>query len=106
MDTDDLFNDEDLDAAIARPGGAKAAAAGPPAAAKQQPAELLQSMDGLSARERNQAKRRAKALARAEGGGGGGRGECQAQGACVCVRTHVPGAHTQCTLSCVLECGA
>jgi len=76
MDTDNLINDDDLDIEIKRtPSGLSgkggAAAAGASAVPKQQPAELLQSMEGLSARERNQAKRRAKAMARGEGSGRG-----------------------------------
>ncbi len=60
MDTSELFMDEDLDSPA---GGSETR---PPAAAKQQASELLQSMEGLSARERNKLKRKAKALGRAE----------------------------------------
>lgn len=43
-----------------------------PATPKQQPAELLMGMEGMSARERNQAKRKAKAMAKAESSGARG----------------------------------
>ena len=46
---------------------------------KQQPADLLVGMEGLSARERNQAKRRAKAMARADSNTGRG-GCCRLNG--------------------------
>ncbi|KAF5829237.1 armadillo-type protein [Dunaliella salina] len=103
MDTDNLINDDDLDTEIKRTpsglsgkGGAGASAAAP----KQQPAELLQSMEGLSARERNQAKRRAKAMARGEGSGRGAHGAAsalrevlQSQASCAAVEAPVNVRH-------------
>lgn len=60
MDTDDLINDEDLDT------GGTGSKTGGKQAGKQQATELLSSMDGLSARERNRLKRKAKALSRTD----------------------------------------
>jgi TATA-binding protein-associated factor len=67
MDAEDLINDEDLDMDITS-GGAKGGkgGAGSAAAPKQQAAELLLNMEGLSARERNRLKRKAKAMGRSE----------------------------------------
>jgi TATA-binding protein-associated factor len=68
MDAGDLINDEDLDVdmtSAATSGGGKGGRGGT-AAPKQQAAELLLNMEGLSARERNRLKRKAKAMGRSE----------------------------------------
>ena len=68
MDTSELFQDADLDTVddgvqvTAGAGSVVSGAAGSSPPAKQQAAELLQGMEGLSARERNRLKRKAKAL--------------------------------------------
>lgn len=84
MDTTDLINDEDLDVELmstpSRGNSAAGAARGASAAgsAKQAAAELLSSMEGLSARERNRLKRKAKGMGRSDsirgsdGASGGG----------------------------------
>ena len=66
MDTSELFQDADLetiDGVQATAGaGSVSGAAGSSPPAKQQAADLLQGMEGLSARERNRLKRKAKAM--------------------------------------------
>lgn len=60
MDTDELLQDDDIDVVVDK---SKQHAA---SANKQQASELLQHMEGLSARERNKLKRKAKALGRSD----------------------------------------
>lgn len=104
MDTDDMFNDEDLltedaksesggPAGGGRPprsagtAGKAVTAAGAAAAGHKDASQLLADMSGMSARERAAAARRAKALKRtssavqAGGGGGGKRAKGGASGA-------------------------
>lgn len=68
MDCDELFGDEDLDVAgeISSGGRVSGGGAGVAGSSKQQAADLLVNMEGLSARERNKLKRKAKALSRAD----------------------------------------
>ena len=71
MDTSELFQDADLDAVdeVAPGKRTTSGATGssqPLEPAKQQAADLLQGMEGLSARERNQLKRKAKAMGKQE----------------------------------------
>ena len=63
MDTTELFQDDDLDAEVK---GSVTAGSGGADGGKQQASDLLQSMEGLSARERNRLKRKAKAMGRQE----------------------------------------
>ena len=62
MDTDSLVDDADISAALAKPGNQ------PGDKGKAGTAELLDSMLGLSARERNRLKRKAKAVTRTDSG--------------------------------------
>jgi hypothetical protein len=70
LDTNEFLIDEDLDMSGTISDASRAGAPGSPAGApvKQQASELLQGMEGLSARERNRLKRKAKALGRQDAG--------------------------------------
>jgi hypothetical protein len=62
MDTDSLVDDADISAVLAKPGSRH------DDKGKAGTAELLDSMLGLSARERNRLKRKAKAVTRTDSG--------------------------------------